>query len=552
MSYYQIIGGTRYDRSLLEAAAQFTTGRGESRISLEEIQALFRLANDGGRITAIEWRTLRYIAQRYPLTEPAQKWLGNQLIDNGLGLEQSIQRIIREAYGLPNLRWQITAEEVGRQQALSNKRTFESALRGALDAFLYSNQGQLSLAAVVARRDLAYQDSPAPVEILKSWLDQGTLFLAPTDAAARAALEFDLPDAADFNTFWVFGLHIPDMFPAQFVAFVLRDQAGQFSKGYFSRKMDLETLTARVVRQFAQFSHLEWQIDRAEVQRQLNARPGQNFGNALFYALHEGIFNGESSFSFRDFIQQEIWLDPERSVQSYQREYIETGTLRLLASPDDPAFGVPAQYWPGTDDVWVFGLEMPRKTHARFVVTVARDVEEIGFNDGFILETLPFEERARRVISEEFGAEGLQWVVHAEFPAESEYEAQRQQFGPEWRHFAGILRQALNTILHDYLHPQSVFNIVREVHRDEVNPLGFDTAAAYRDAIRHLILSYLKTGSIEFLPTELPDNNPVNGESVQANWLFFLRLPQLSDHGFFVVLPRWPEEGQLAYNYGAN
>jgi hypothetical protein len=552
MSYYQIIGGIRYERSLLEAAARFTTGQGESRISLEEIQALFRLADDGGKITPIEWRTLEYIAQQYPLTEPAKKWFDNQLIDNGLSLEQSIWRIIREEYQLPNLHWQISPEEAHQQQALSTQRTFASALRSALDAFLRWNQGQLSLSAVVARRDLAYDNNPEQIEILKSWLDQGTLFLAPAGDAARATLEFDLPEMLDFNTFWVFGLHIPELFPAQFIAFALRSQAGQFSKGYFSRKMDLGTLTAYVVRQFAQFSHLECQIDPTEVQRQLDARHAQNFGNALFYALHEGIFNGESSFSFRDFILQEIWLDPERSVQSYQREYIETGTLRLLARADDPAFSVPAQFWPGTGDLWVFGLEMPRKTHVRFVITVARDVEEISANDGFALATPAFGKRIRRVISDEFGVKGLQWVAAEEHPAESEYEAQRQRFGPEWRHFEGLLRQALNTVLDDYLHPQSVFNIVREVHREEVNPLGFDTAADYRAAIRHLILQYLKTGSIEFLPIELPDNNPVNGELVQDNWRFFLRLPQLSDHGFFVILPRWPEEGQSAYNYRAN
>jgi len=549
MSYYKIINGIAYDRKLLEAAEAFTKGRGESRISLEEIQQLHQMALDAGKLTVIETRTLQYIAQHYVLTEPAKKWFSE--LNNVGNLEDIIYQIVREEFGLPNLRWQIDPIEVSGQQ-VGPSRDFPTALRGALEAFLRGNQGQLSFSAVVSRRDLAYNDSPNQEAILKSYLDMGTIFLIPKSPEARANFEFDTPDALDQEYFWVFGLQIPDFFPLNFVAYILRYQLGQHSEGYFSRKPDLETLAFRAIRQYAQYSNLQFEIDFDEVKRQLDSKPDQNFGNAIFYALYDGIYNGESSFSFRDFIGQEIWADPDRDVQDYQRDYIETGTLRLLSQATDPAFPVPDMFWPGISDVWVFGLEMPRKTHARFVITVNREMEYSSFNDGFIIETQPFEERVQKVIAEEFKLEGLKWVVNEEHDAESEYEAQRLQFGPDWRHFPGLLRQALNTVLNDYIRPWSVFNIAKEVLKEEVSPENYDTVEDYRAAIQYRIRDYLKTGSIEFLPIELPDNNPVDGEKVEDNWLFFLRLPALSDHAFFIILPRWPDDGQVPYNYGAN
>lgn len=69
MPLYRTISGIRYDRSLLEAAENHTQGRGESRLSLEEVQDLFRLAGDAQRITETEWRTLHYIASNYPLPD---------------------------------------------------------------------------------------------------------------------------------------------------------------------------------------------------------------------------------------------------------------------------------------------------------------------------------------------------------------------------------------------------------------------------------------------------------------------------------------------------
>ena len=51
---------------------------------------------------------------------------------------------------------------------------------------------------------------------------------------------------------------------------------------------------------------------------------------------------------------------------------------------------------------------------------------------------------------------------------------------------------------------------------------------------------------------ELPDNNPVDGEPIADHWQFFGLLPALSDIGFWVIIPRFPDDGQAPYCYGFN
>ncbi|TAE58476.1 MAG: hypothetical protein EAZ89_03260 [Bacteroidetes bacterium] len=148
------------------------------------------------------------------------------------------------------------------------------------------------------------------------------------------------------------------------------------------------------------------------------------------------------------------------------------------------------------------------------------------------------------VLTDEFGLTNTRLIFSQE-----EYEQQRDQFGPSWRNAPGLLRQAINTVLDDYLTPMSVFKNVELVH-SEILPANFATPLAYRAAIREKTKSYLSQGGeIEFLPIELPDNNPINGETVQDNWLFFVNLPWVYDVGFWVMIPRRPDDGVLPYVY---
>jgi hypothetical protein len=70
---YQIIDGVQYEKELLDLAIASTTGKGEGKISKEEVEELFKSALDGRGVTDTEKRTLGYIREQYPFTDAAAK-----------------------------------------------------------------------------------------------------------------------------------------------------------------------------------------------------------------------------------------------------------------------------------------------------------------------------------------------------------------------------------------------------------------------------------------------------------------------------------------------
>jgi hypothetical protein len=551
MSYYKIINGIRYDRSLLEAAGQYTEGRGEWRISLDEIQSIYTLALDGGKITETEWRTLRYIAQNFTLTNPAQEWFAQQAEDTGgmLNVDAIMQRIVREEFGLNGLNWQISSDEANRQNGKASSIVdFAAAIRSSLRAFLERGFNQLSLEAV-ARRRISGEETPEQnQQNIRMFLnDGGILYLVPE--TNRDSLELDLPHDLDTESNWYVALHIPTFAPVVFLARVARNNPSNFFNiGFISRRPPLEDIVRSVVVSLAQMPGLDRAIDEAEVNRQLEITEHQNFGEALFAALFVGIFNGESSFSFRDFIRDDIWLDPDRTLEFYMREYIRRGTIHLLSPEIAMDFNIPASFIPDFDMNWAFLLEMPSKTDVRFVITALRDGNlDFSWNDGFRQEGLSFQAQIEQVLITEFNLPALQLIAN-----EDEFEAQREELGSDFRNFSSVLRQALNTILHDYIRPNSVFNVVGQKDIDDIDPDFFDDPFEYRAAIKHRIKTYLSSGtaSLELLPRELPDNNPVDGEPIEDSWQFFGHIPNLAPVGFWVIIPRYPEPRQLPYTYG--
>jgi len=61
----------------------------------------------------------------------------------------------------------------------------------------------------------------------------------------------------------------------------------------------------------------------------------------------------------------------------------------------------------------------------------------------------------------------------------------------------------------------------------------------------------IKTGTLEFLPIELPDNNPPDGEAIQEFSQFFGLVARVVGC-FFRSLSRFPDDEQLPYYYGFN
>ena len=78
-SYYRIIAGKRYDRGLLEAADERVKGKGDGRISENDLIELVELSRDGRGITETELETLNYIQIHYNLTEKANTWLSDHI-----------------------------------------------------------------------------------------------------------------------------------------------------------------------------------------------------------------------------------------------------------------------------------------------------------------------------------------------------------------------------------------------------------------------------------------------------------------------------------------
>lgn len=536
MAYYKVIQKVRYAADLLNLAESFD----QEAITLENAGTLFNKAMDGGKITEIERRTLLYILDRHPFAPEAAQWLQTQLGTGENTLEDTIRRVIRLEYNLTNLDWKIDPEMVRARLQKNGARPFREILKSALEAYLHWSQGPLSFAGCVGRRDLAFVDPNQSGNLLKNYLDRGVLQL--------------LPEQSENPDYWVFDFQTPDFKYLNFHAFVHESQNQQYSKGSFDAAAPHAPMCASIVVQHARLPQMEWLIPEDEVKQQLALVPGQNFGNVLFAALTDGIYNAESSFSFHDFITQDVWVDPELGVQAYERAYAQRGKLHLIpldykaqADAGTDSFPVPENASFSIDSEWGFGLEMPEKTNFKVLITVPRENTDgdAAWNTCFIDEELPLSEQVMLVIAREFKLDGLQWSL-----PEEDVLKQQTQFGPDWRSIPSLFRQALNTVLHDYLTPKSVFNFMAQKLSESTPASDFDDPQEYRAAIAHAIFAHLNHATLNLLPIEMEDNNPINGEKIEENWLFYLDLPQLHSVGFWVVIPRWPDDLQQAYTYG--
>jgi hypothetical protein len=70
---YQSIDGIKYEKELLDLAKKQTTGRGDGRISKDEVTDLFKSAQDGQGVTETEKRTLKYIRENFKFTDAAAR-----------------------------------------------------------------------------------------------------------------------------------------------------------------------------------------------------------------------------------------------------------------------------------------------------------------------------------------------------------------------------------------------------------------------------------------------------------------------------------------------
>lgn len=70
---YVTIDGVKYEKELLELAKEHTTGKGEGKLSKDEVADLFKSASDGQGVTETEKSTLAYIRNNFEFTDAAAK-----------------------------------------------------------------------------------------------------------------------------------------------------------------------------------------------------------------------------------------------------------------------------------------------------------------------------------------------------------------------------------------------------------------------------------------------------------------------------------------------
>ena len=70
---YLTIDGIKYEKEILDLAKKHTTGRGEGKLSKNEVADLFKSASDGQGVTETEKRTLEYIRKNFEFTDAAAK-----------------------------------------------------------------------------------------------------------------------------------------------------------------------------------------------------------------------------------------------------------------------------------------------------------------------------------------------------------------------------------------------------------------------------------------------------------------------------------------------
>lgn len=78
-SYYKTIDGVNYDKTILDIACDRIQGRGDGRISVEDVKEIAKAIKDKNKITKTEYLTLFYIIKNFNFTTPAYDTLAEEL-----------------------------------------------------------------------------------------------------------------------------------------------------------------------------------------------------------------------------------------------------------------------------------------------------------------------------------------------------------------------------------------------------------------------------------------------------------------------------------------
>ena len=71
MSYYKEINGIMYDKSILYIADKQIKGRGDGRLSEDDMKIIIKSVIDRKKITKTEYLTIFYLIKNYNITDKA-------------------------------------------------------------------------------------------------------------------------------------------------------------------------------------------------------------------------------------------------------------------------------------------------------------------------------------------------------------------------------------------------------------------------------------------------------------------------------------------------
>jgi len=186
----------------------------------------------------------------------------------------------------------------------------------------------------------------------------------------------------------------------------------------------------------------------------------------------------------------------------------------------------------------------------------------------YLLETLKWTEKAAEWINTQLDLSTTQEAEHdqAAHLIRTEFDlpslsyhiepgdiAEQESLAPNQISFADALRLALQTLLTNDSPRESPRFLIGE-------SFGLFPAQdpGAEDRITAHLREFLLAGALRLLPNldwndadvEFDFNPPEEGETVVDNWIFTLSLPTLSDHAYWIVVPR--DGAAAAYIYGFN
>ena len=77
MSYYKTIDGVDYDKDLLELAEALVEGKGDGRLSEDDVKQLIGKIIDKKKITKTEYLTVFYLIKNYNITQKGLETLAD-------------------------------------------------------------------------------------------------------------------------------------------------------------------------------------------------------------------------------------------------------------------------------------------------------------------------------------------------------------------------------------------------------------------------------------------------------------------------------------------